>query len=180
MTVIAPMEPSQSSLKIEKLSYPLLPWILPLSCQASMVEFKLNWGQHLRDLIAHAGPACTVVDKFGENHQANNGKLVAIPTPDRFPLTVSVERAVLQASGGSEKLPLSDVTSDVPSPTSVATINTPSPKCQPINSFHRISKILWTDAGTMKFLVHHISVAGLTPALVTPEVSREACNLLKR
>ena len=130
------------SLKIEKLSYPLLPWILPLSCQASMVEFKLNWGQHLRDLIAHAGPACTVVDKFGENHQVNNGKLVAIPTPDRFPLTVSVERAVLQASGGSEKLPLSDVTSDVPSPTSVATINTPSPKCQPINSFHRISKIL--------------------------------------
>ena len=119
-----------------------------------MVEFKLNWGQHLRDLIAHAGPACTVVDKFGENHQVNNGKLVGIPTPDRFPLTVSVERAVLQASGGSEKLPLSDVTSDVPSPTSVATINTPSPKGQPINSFHRISKILWTDAGSMKFLVH--------------------------
>ena len=98
-----------------------------------MVEFKAGWEQILHDLIAHAGPGCTIVDKFGKNHQVNNGKLLAIPTPDRFPL--AVERAVLQASGGSEKLPLPDVTSGVPSPTSVATIKTPSPKGQQINSF---------------------------------------------
>lgn len=101
-----------------------------------MVEFKRGWEQLIRDLIAHAGPGCTVVDKFGKNHEVNNGKLVEIPTPDRFPLRV--ERAVLQASGGSEKPALSNVTPGVPSPTSVATINTPSPKGQLINSCHRM------------------------------------------
>ena len=83
-----------------------------------------GWELELLGDIARRGPDCKVVDKFGTTLQVKNGKVVAIPTPDRFPLEVQpVDKSVktnLSLNGNTALVATSPLSTDV--------IKTPSPR----------------------------------------------------